>query len=233
MTPALLPEPTGTANSALPSTPTSAPRADFDQHLANELTVTASLISAALNRPEVMAELSYSITEIEEGRALHVAAQQAFNARQQAVSTSSTANKNRDQLLTSVREDFSAYRATVQANFPEEVRTALGAGGRVPADLQKFITLVRSAYATAQQAPYAAVLAKRKLTQAVLTSYIAQVDELVVLDGKAKAADQGAIAATQMRDEAGTDLRKWIGSFRKQAKADLRKFPELRAQLDL
>ena len=233
MTPALLPEPTGTAIPALPTTPTSAPRADFDQQLANELTVTASLIGAALDRPDVLAELSYSIVEIDEGRALHVAAQQAFNARQQAVSTSSTVNKTRDQLLASVREDFSAYRATVQANFPDEVRTALGAGGRVPADIQKFITLVRSAYATAQQAPYASVLAKRKLTQAVLTAYIAQVDELVALDGKAKAADQGATAATQMRDEAGMDLRKWIGSFRKQSKADLRKFPELRAQLDL
>ena len=68
---------------------------------------------------------------------------------------------------------------------------------------------------------------------AALNAYIAQVDELVALVGKAKAADQGATAATQMRDEAVMDLRKWIGSFRKQAKADLRKFPELRAQLDL
>ena len=233
MTPALAPEPTVKATTSLPSPPSSAPRADFDQHLANELTVTASLIGAALNRPEVLAELSYSAVEIEEGRALHVAAQQAFNSRQQAVSTSSSANKTRDQLLTSVREDFSAYRATVQANFTKEVRTALGAGGRVPADIQKFTTFVRSAYAAAQQAPYASVLAKRKLTQAVFTAYITQLDELVALDGKAKAADQGATAATQTRDELGTELRKWIGSFRKQAKADLRKFPELRAQLDL
>ena len=233
MTPSLVSDSTAAATATLPTPHSSAPRADFDQNLANELTVTASLIGAALNRPEVLAELSYSVTEIEEGRTLHVAAQQAFNARQQAVSTSSTANKTRDQLLMGVRADFAAYRATVQANFSEEVRIALGAGGRVPADLQKFITLTRSAYAAAQQAPYAAVLAKRKLTQAVLTAYSAQVDELVALDGKAKAADQGAIAATQARDEAGTDLRKWVGSFRKQAKADLRKFPELRAQLDL
>jgi hypothetical protein len=233
MTPSLVSDSTGTATASLLTPPPSAPRADFDQHLANELTATASLIGAVLDRPEVLAELSYSVTEIETGRALHVAAQQAFNARQQAVSTASTANKTRDQLLMGVREDFSAYRATVQANFAEEVRTALGAGGRVPADIQKFITFVRSAYAAAQQAPYATVLAKRKLTQAVLTAYIAQIDELVALDGKAKATDQGATAATQVRDEAGAALGKWMGSFRKQAKVDLRKFPELRAQLDL
>ena len=233
MTPTLAPEPADTATAPLPTPPPSAPRADFNQQLANELTVSASLIETTLARPDVLAQLSYSVAEIEEGRALHGAAQKAFNARQQAVSTSSTANKTRDELLTSVRADFSAYRATVQANFTEEVRTALGAGGRVPADIQKFITLVRSAYAAAQQAPYASVLAKRKLTQAVFTAYIAQIDTLVALDGKAKAADHGATAATQMRDEVGTDLRKWIGSFRKQAKADLRNFPELRAQLDL
>ena len=103
----------------------------------------------------------------------------------------------------------------------------------MPVDVQKLITLIRSAYTTAQQAPYAAVLAKRKLPQAMLSAYLAQVDELVALDGKSKAAEQGAIAATQMRDEAGSVLNKWIGSFRKQAKADLRKSPELRSQLDL
>jgi hypothetical protein len=233
MSPSLAPEAAGTAIATLPTPPASAPRADFNQQLANELTVSASLIETTLARPDVLAQLSYSVVEIEAGRTLHLAAQQAFNARQQAVSLFSSSNKTRDQLLTSVREDFAAYRATVQANFPEEVRTALGAGGRVPVDLQKLITLIRSAYTTAQQAPYAAVLAKRKLPQATLAAYMAQVDELVALDGKSKAAEQGAIAATQMRDEAGSVLNKWIGSFRKQAKADLRKFPELRSQLDL
>lgn len=233
MSPSIAPESAGTAIAPLPTPPPSAPRADFNQQLANELTVSASLIETTLARPDVLAQLSYSVVEIEAGRTLHLAAQQAFNARQQAVSLSSSANKTRDQLLTSVREDFAAYRATVQANFPEEVRTALGAGGRMPVDVQKLITLIRSAYATAQQEPYTAVLAKRKLPQATLAAYIAQVDELVALDGKSKAADQGAIASTQMRDEAGFALNRWIGSFRKQAKADLRKFPELRSQLDL
>ena len=233
MTPTLAPESPDTATAPLPTPPSSAPRADFNQQLANELTVTASLIEATLARPEVLAQLSYSVAEIEEGRALHVAAQQAFNARQQAVSNVSSTNKARDQLLMRVREDFADYRATVQANFPDEVRTALGAGGRMPVDVQKLITLIRSAYASAQQAPYAAVLAKRKLTQATLTAYSALVDELVALDGKSKAADHGAIAATQARDEAGLNLNKWVGSFRKQSKTDLRKFPELRAQLDL
>jgi hypothetical protein len=233
----MIPDPvpsTGGSSSATSSAASSpATRADFDQRLANDLSAAASLINNALSKPEVLAELSYTQVEIEEGKALHTAAQAAFNARQQAVGTASTAATTRDDALEIVREDFTDYRATVQANFSPDVRTALGAGGRVPADLQKFITFTRSAYAAAQQPPYAAVLAKRKLTATVLTARVGKVDELEVLDGKAKAADKGSTAATQARDKAGATLAKWVAAFRKQAKTDLRKFPALRAELGL
>lgn len=219
----MIPDPVPDSGGSSPDTPSSAPRADFDQRLANDLTAAATLINAALASPAVLAELSYPQAEIEEGKALQLTAQAAFNTRQQAVSTASTAITARDGLLVTVREDFTAYRATVQANFPPEVRTALGAGGRIPVDLQKFITLARSAYAAAQQPPYAAAL----------TARIAQVDELETLDGQAKAADKGSTAATQVRDKAGAALAKWIAAFRKQARTDLRKFPALRAQLGL
>jgi hypothetical protein len=208
-------------------------RADFDQKLANELTVSATFIGAALGSPEVLAQLSYTQAEIEEGQALHTAAQLGFNARQQAVGTARSSISARDALLDTARDDFATYRATVQANFPANVRTALGATGRVPTDIQKFITLVRSAYAAAQQATYADTFAKRRLTAAVLTARLAQIDQLETVDGQAKAADKSAIAATKARDAAGAALRKWVGDFRKQAKADLRKFPELRAILAL
>jgi hypothetical protein len=216
-----------------PATPTPAERAEFDQRLANELTVSATLLGAALGSPEVLAQLSYTQVEIEEGVALQATAQGAFNTRQQAVSTARTKLQARDALLATVRDEFGAFRATVQANFPEAARTALGAGGRVPVDMQKFITLLRSAYSAGKQPAYAPTLAKRKLTDAVLTARLAQVDELESLDGQAKAADKGATAATQARNTAGAALRKWIGDFRKQAKADLRKFPALRAVLGL
>lgn len=216
-----------------PAPASSANRADFDQRLANDLSAAATLINAALASPEVLAELSYTEEEIEEGKALHTAAQAAFNIRQQAVSTASAALGTRDAALALVRDDFTAYRATVQANFPADVRTALGAGGRVPSDLQKFITFTRSAYAAAQQPPYAAVLAKRKLTAAVLAARVVKIDELETLDGQAKAADKSATAATKARDKAGATLIKWVAAFRKQAKTDLRKFPALRAILGL
>ncbi len=233
----MIPDPvssSGGSSAATPPAPsTSATRADFDQRLANDLSDAATLLTTALAKPEVLAQLSYTQAEIEEGQTLQVAAQAAFNARQQAVSKGTTAATTRDDKLVTLREDFVDYRATVQTNLPADARTALGAGGRVPADLQKLITLARSAYAAAQQPPYAAVLAKRKLPIAVLTARLADVNALETLDGKAKTADKVATASTKARDKAGATLAKWVAAFRKQAKTDLRKFPELRAELGL
>jgi hypothetical protein len=228
----MIPDPTSPTGGSTPDpTPPPSERAEFDQALANELTESATLLGAALASPEVLAQISYTQAEIEEGVALHASAQGAFNVRQQSVSTARAKLEARGALYGIVRDDFSAYRATVQANFPATVRTALGASGRVPTDLQKFITLLRSAYAAAQQPAYADTLAKRKLTSAVITARLAQVSELESLDGQAKAADKGATAATKTRDTAGKALRQWIAAFRKQIKADLRKFPDLRAVL--
>ena len=229
----MIPDTTSPSSSAPSAPSTPAERAEFDQALANELTQSATLLGTALGSPAVLAQLSYTQAEIEEGVALHAAAQGAFSVRQQSVSTARTKLGARDTLFDTVRDDFAAYRATVQANFPPSVRTALGAGGRIPGDLQKFITLLRSAYAAAQQPAYADTLSKRKLSAAVITARLAQVSELESLDGQAKAADKGATAATKARDTAGKTLRQWIGAFRKQAKADLRKFPDLRAALGL
>lgn len=229
----MIPDSTSPSGGTPPASQTPAERAEFDQALANELTLSATLLGAALGSPAVLGQLSYTQAEIEEGVALHATAQGAFNVRQQSVSTARTKLEARDTLLDTVQDDFGAFRATVQANFPPIVRTALGASGRVPNDLQKFITLLRSAYAAGQQPAYAETLAKRKLPAAVITARLAQVSELESLDGQAKAADKGATAATKARDTAGKTLRQWIGAFRKQAKADLRKFPDLRAVLAL
>ena len=59
------------------------------------------------------------------------------------------------------------------------------------------------------------------------------VAHLKELDGKFKAADKGATAATTKRDEAGEAMRKWVRKFRKQAKSDLRRHPELLAKLGM
>jgi len=100
---------------------------------------------------------------------------------------------------------------------------ALGAGSHVPAEIQKLNTYIGSAYSAVQQAPCAAVLANRKLTQAFLTAYIVQLDELFDLDGNAKGGDRGATVGTQARDAARAALSTWSVSFRKQAKTDLLK----------
>jgi hypothetical protein len=103
----------------------------------------------------------------------------------------------------------------------------------MPADIYKFTSFVRSADFEALHAPNAAVLDIRKSVQAVFTAHLVQLDELVDFDGKAKAADWIAIAATQARDVAGAALRNRSGSLLKQDKADTKTFSVLPAQLNL
>ncbi len=208
-------------------------RSDYDQTLANDITATAEMIQAALSDAAVLAALSYSEEELREGLALQEAAQKAFDARQNAQGAASAKRLARDTLLKKVMDEFTAFRTTVQNSFPPAARTPLGAGGVVPTDLQKRITLMRGAYTTAQTPDFAPTLAKRKLTAAVLMARLAEVDELEKLSREFRAADKSATAATQARDEAGEAMRKWTGKLRKQAKSDLRGQPELRAKLGL
>ena len=72
-----------------------------------------------------------------------------------------------------------------------------------------------------------------KLTVAVLQARVAAVDELEKLDREFKVADKSATAATTARNGAGDAMRAWVAKFRKQAKSDLRRQPELLAKLGL
>ena len=208
-----------------------APRADYDQQLANDITAAGTLITNALGDATVLAALTYSEAELREGLALHVAAQTTFAERQRSLGTAGALREQRDAVLEKVVDEFKAYRTSAQNSFPKTAHVALGANGRVPSDVQKLLTLVRSAYQTAQSAEYLPTLEKRKITGAVLLARLADAENLERLDGRFKAADQGSTTATKARNEAGDAMREWLIKFRKQAKSDLRRHPELLAKL--
>lgn len=208
-------------------------RSDYDQALANDISETGALIEAALEDEAVLAVLSYTQEELEEGLALKTAAQKAFEARQTAQGVAGTKKAARDELLEGVMDDFTAFRTTVQNSLPPEARTPLGASGVVPTDLQKRITLMLGGYTTAQKADFAPALAKRKLTTAIFVARVKQVEQLEKLVKGFSTAEKGATAATKARDTAGEAMRKWAAKFRKQAKSDLRHHPELKAKLGL
>jgi hypothetical protein len=103
----------------------------------------------------------------------------------------------RDELLATVREDFVAYRATVQTNFPATMRIALAPGGACR-------PTCRSSSRRAPTPPP---------------------------NNRPMQPCSPATASTKARNKAGATLTKWVVAFHKQAKTDLRKFPESRAQL--
>lgn len=208
-------------------------RSDYDQLLANDIAATGALVEAALGDEAVLEAISYSKEELEEGLALKEAAQEAFDTRQTAQGAAGAKRVLRDALLGNLIDEFKAFRITVQNSFPSSARTPLGAGGSIPADLQKRITLMRGAYTTAQTPAFAPTLAKRKLTVTLLKARVKQVDEIEKFDRDFKAADKGATAATKARDAAGDAMRAWAAKFRKQVKSDLRRQPGLLAKLGL
>lgn len=225
--------PTSDNRDASSGKPDKGRRADYDQALANDITDAGALIENALDNPDVLEALSYSEDELREGLALQEEAQDKFAKRQKAQGVASAKKAARDELLDPVREDFTAFRTTVRNSFPVTALAALGASGLMPADLQKLITVMRSAYATAQTADYEPTLAKRKLGLTVLKARAKAAENLEKLDRAYKAADKAATAATTARNAAGEAMRKWTATFRKQAKSDLRRHPELKAKLGL
>lgn len=225
--------PPASGGSTTPVKPSRTPRADYDQKLANDITEAGTLIGNALENPAVLAELSYSEAEVQAGLALQVAAQNAFTDRQNAQGTASARRRARDLVLTKVTDEFRAFRTTVRSTLPASALTPLGASGRLPVDLQKLITLVRSAYETARTPAYLPALEQRKITGPILAARMVDAENLERLDGQFKAADKTATAATRVRDEAGDALRTWVSKFRKQVRSDLRRHPDLFAKLGI
>lgn len=216
-----------------PAKPAKGGRADYNQKLANDITAAGALLTNAVNAPDVLAALSYSESEVQAGLELQVAAQVAFGDRQQAQGIATARRIERDALFVKATDEFKAFRTTVQNSLPEETHVPLGATGRLPADLQKLVTLIRASYEAAQMPAYLPLLEKRKLTGAMFIARVADAESLERLDGQFKAADKTATALTAARDEAGEKMRAWISKFRRQVKSDLRRHPELLAKLGM
>lgn len=210
------------------------PRADYDQKLANDLAAAKTLITSALKDPAVLAKLSYKASELNKGLALQVAAQAAFNNRQKKVGEEAAMQKTRDELLKTVKAKYIDLRTAVTTSeLPESAYTPLGATGRVPVDLQKLVTVLRGVYAAAQSPEYLTLLETRNYSAASLAADLQEAEDLEKAHGAFQEAERETKVATALRDKAGKTLRTWIGKFRKQAKRDAKKHPEVLAKLAL
>lgn len=227
------------ATPAQPTSGESKPRSQSVQNraVADAITAGGQLINKALSDPAIIALLAprgYDEAELRVGLALQQAAQTAFNQRLAAIGAVHEAKKARDVAWKAAKEEYTDFRGTVQAKYPDmATRRALGANGFVPADLQKLVTQATAAYQAARQDPYAGPLAKRSFTPERLEAAIAGLKTLTDLDNAYSAAEGEAGGMVDDRDNAVAKLQAWVREFRANAQFALKKHPNHLATLDL
>lgn len=214
-----------------------ASRAEQDQIIANNITDAAQMIETAKTDAELRPFLDakgYDGAELDKGAAFHAAAQAAFNERQKASGKQKEATAQAAAAEEAARRTYADFRDTSRAVFLAKADQAkLGLNGKVPSDLQKFITAARASYNAAKDEPYASKLAKRGFKASDNTNAEAGLQTLSTAGGEQTKAIAEAQQATKNRDAAFAALVDWVGEFKRIAKVALRGNPSLARKLNL
>lgn len=224
-----------------PINPTAPARtyASQDQDLADRINLYRGVIILARTRPELLGPLrlrGYDDNAFAAGIARCDAAQTTFTARQNAQAVQQEASALEKIARKTARDGFSDFRKIVRAVFQTNpaAQTALGATGRVPADLEKFLTLATAAYTSALQHPdYLPALTQRGLDQTAIQTEQTNLETLIQANAAHETAKALAIRATAERNAAAKDLDAWWSQFRAIAQVTFKDRPDLLHQLGL
>jgi len=208
-----------------------------DQKQANALAAARLLIETARDDAEIariLAARGYDAAGLAAGLSLQASAQAAFTARQTAMAGQQQASAALAGAAAAARQTYADFRATARAIFAAPAdRTALGLTGNAPKDTQKFLTLARVSYTTAQAAAYQPTLTTYGYPATALTAAQATLDALSTANGVQNAAIGAARQATADRDRAVKALTDWVSQFKRIAKVALRDQPGLVKKLEL
>lgn len=168
------------------------------------------------------------------GAALRLAAQNAYNQRQQALGDQRDASETAEKAEKETRQFYADFREIARVVFSGSAdQTKLGLKGNVPADLQKFITTARASYTAGQADAYSSELGKHGFKPEVLTAALNGLEQLKETNEAHRKAGGDALKATTVRNQAHDDLMVWMGKFKRIAKVALRGKPELQSKLNL
>lgn len=209
-----------------------------DQNKADLITGALQFITKVSADEEIRRFIrarGYDDAALSVGLELQSGGQSAYDTRQKAPGTKAEAKKLRDEAAALAEEFFSDYRQTAQKipKFTAADRTTLGVDGKVPKDLQKFVTLATASYQAAQKSPYTELLSIRSYDVARLNNAIAGLKTLVNYDNAFTGARAIAKGDTSARDAAVDALNTWMSEFRVNVKLALKKHPVLLAKLGL
>jgi hypothetical protein len=175
----------------------------------------------------------FDTQKIDAGLALQLAAQARFNERQAAMGQQEDCTQRLNEAATATRQSYADFRKTVTAVYKSKgQRTALGCTGKVPKDLQQFITVAIASYTTAQTQPYQTDLTPFGYPAATLTAHLTALTQINVLREQQASAIGNAVTATHRRNNAHGALMDWVRQLRGIAAVTFRAQPEQAEKLD-
>ena len=210
--------PQGTAGE--PAAKAKAPRRtpeQQDQEIQNYINEARQSIQQALETPvtqTLLFPLGFSPARLAEGLTLADAAITTFAARQQAIGEESQSVAAAGVALITAQSGLVRFREAVRIATPDKtIQTALGITGRVPKDGEKFLTAMQATLRTAQQAPYAVLVASVGYDAPALAALAALGDSFATARRQSTEAQARAKAATAKRNEAVKALRVFTTPF--------------------
>ena len=228
------PSPTNPTTPATPSTPRT--RSEQDAEIANDISGSKQVIDLLQNDGVVRTPLvtrGFDTQRINTGLALQIAAQTCFNGRQAAMGQQEDCTQKLSTAAEAARQAYSDFRKTVTSVYKSKgQRTALGCSGKVPGDLQQFITVATASYATAKTAPYQAALTPFGFPAATLNAHLTALTQLGALREEQQTAIGNAVTATNRRNNAHGSLMDWVQQLRGIASVAFRSQPEQAEKLD-
>jgi hypothetical protein len=195
-----------------------------DKRLEKRTVLIELVIRQFQENPEArlaLAECGYS--DLADGLALQEVAQAALANRLAVMGLQAEATKQVRVVNKAARTGYGDFRKMAQVVFKTDAaRTALGLGGRVPADRARFLRHARAGFEAALTPDYAPALARRGFPESVIREGLALLDALVAADEAQIAARAAAQQATADRQAAMRRLDDWFIEFRDTAKIALR-----------
>ena len=234
-----MPDQPPTPPSGNPATPTPSsprPRNDQDAQIANDISGSLHVIKLLQNDATIRTPLvprGFDTQKINTGQALQTAAQAGFNERQAAMGEQEQCSQNLNDAVGAARLAYADFRKTVTTVYKSRgQRTALGCTGKVPADLEEFITVATASYTTARTQPFQAGLQPSGYPAATLDANLAALTQIGVLREKQRKAIADAVGATSRRNGAYDSLMEWVRQLRGIGTVAFRNQPEQANKLD-
>ena len=204
--------------------------------IANDISGSKQVIELLQNDATVRAPLvsrGFDTQKINTGLALQIAAQTCFNDRQTAKGQQEGCTQKLNDAVTATRQAYADFRKTVASVYQSKgQRMALGCTGKVPADLQQFVTVATASYTTARTQPYQADLTPVGYPAATLTANLTALAQLNVVREQQASAIGNAVTATNRRNDAHGVMMDWVRQLRGIASVAFRNQPEQAQKLD-